>query len=120
MLTELLKLSLMLTELLMLSLIDTELLRLSLMLTELLKLSLMLTELLKLSLMLTELLKLPNYHPIFGCVVLILVLDHQSFSSIVVSFTLCKGTPKRFTSQDALRQRIMRIWLFSLRRAAGM
>ena len=29
-----------------------------------------------------------NYHPIFGCVVLILVLDHQSFSSIVVSFTL--------------------------------
>ena len=29
-----------------------------------------------------------NYHPIFGCVVLILVRDHQSLPCNVVSFTL--------------------------------
>jgi hypothetical protein len=39
-----------------------------------------------------------NYHPIFGCVVLILVLDHQSFPSIVVSFTLSPPSKSHLVS----------------------
>lgn len=39
-----------------------------------------------------------NYHPVFRCVVLIFVLDHQSFPCIVVSFTLSPPSKSHLVS----------------------
>ena len=36
-----------------------------------------------------------NYHPVFGCVVLIFILNYQAFPGIVISFTLWKKRKKK-------------------------